>query len=63
MLTARTPSSRTPPGVRELKLSVVPDGRRCDAGRTPPGVRELKQLDAMKAYYKTLVAPLPGCVN
>ena len=56
-------ASRTPPGVRELKLFSLRDigtRRKC---RTPPGVRELK-LDPGGSYQlREGVAPLPGCVN
>ena len=37
--------SRTPPGVRELKLAVG-IGVKVIGGRTPPGVRELKHANA-----------------
>ena len=37
-------SSRTPPGVRELKPSPPVRPARGVQGRTPPGVRELKPL-------------------
>ena len=54
--------SRTPPGVRELKLPSLPN-LETDLRRTPPGVRELKQQWDL-AHIKPLeVAPLPGCVN
>ena len=36
-------SSRTPPGVRELKLDVEVHLCLASHRRTPPGVRELKQ--------------------
>ena len=54
--------SRTPPGVRELKLG---RGLLLDGGlrRTPPGVRELKRRQLHEQRMKNLVAPLPGCVN
>ena len=35
--------SRTPPGVRELKLGSLGKGSPDTVGRTPPGVRELKR--------------------
>ena len=34
--------SRTPPGVRELKLMANANLERIKQSRTPPGVRELK---------------------
>ena len=36
--------SRTPPGVRELKLGYLEGLEVVHRGRTPPGVRELKRL-------------------
>ena len=36
--------SRTPPGVRELKLYQCEIHREVHRSRTPPGVRELKHL-------------------
>ena len=38
-------TSRTPPGVRELKPKLNDLKYLGNAGRTPPGVRELKQPD------------------
>ena len=55
--------SRTPPGVRELKLSARIIISLFGSSRTPPGVRELK-LPFMRDELKSVdVAPLPGCVN
>ena len=52
-------TSRTPPGVRELKLigNVGRDPER--KGRTPPGVRELK-LTAHEAYKHKHCRTPPG---
>ena len=42
-LVLKTPVlSRTPPGVRELKLDMLGYGFEITISRTPPGVRELK---------------------
>ena len=41
MIPAVRAASRTPPGVRELKLEVL-GLLRLEVSRTPPGVRELK---------------------
>ena len=54
--------SRTPPGVRELKLSVGMIVLLL-LSRTPPGVRELKLLPLLHRPAVLGVAPLPGCVN
>ena len=40
---SRSPGSRTPPGVRELKRELRTYPRTPFASRTPPGVRELKR--------------------
>ena len=55
-------TSRTPPGVRELKLGSLGKGSP-DPGRTPPGVRELKRNIKPLEAQEIKVAPLPGCVN
>ena len=54
--------SRTPHGVRELKLIdlMMHGGTR---GRTPHGVRELKRKGALLAPRVVPVAPHMGCVN
>ena len=52
--------SRTPPGVRELKL---PDGRQAmlaGARRTPPGVRELKPAYEKEKILSRLSHPSRG---
>ena len=54
--------SRTPPGVRELKLG-VDNTAYTVVRRTPPGVRELKPDSDYSAVGMNNVAPLPGCVN
>ena len=59
---ATVSSSRTPPGVRELKLSPLLEDMLM-RGRTPPGVRELKLKMRDEAFGTDSVAPLPGCVN
>ena len=41
------PSSRTPPGVRELKPPRFMLSDETNIRRTPPGVRELKLLTAL----------------
>ena len=56
-------SSRTPPGVRELKQGIHARNAARRAGRTPPGVRELKRLSNRYNRWSFKVAPLPGCVN
>ena len=55
--------SRTPPGVRELKLRPRLPRHRLQRRRTPPGVRELKLLAYEDQVCRGEVAPLPGCVN
>ena len=55
--------SRTPPGVRELKLITDAENTPDLARRTPPGVRELKLLKLVPRILVLKVAPLPGCVN
>ena len=55
-------SSRTPPGVRELKQIDISEVVTT-ARRTPPGVRELKLETGITAGTSLIVAPLPGCVN
>ena len=52
-------AGRTPPGVRELKLSV---GQRLKLGmpcRTPPGVRELKLMYSLSLDFIVCRTP-PG---
>ena len=46
-------SSRTPPGVRELKLTVSEMETLARYSRTPPGVRELKlvELDDLTLHF------------
>ena len=62
MLVLSLVKSRTPPGVRELKLTIITI-LTMEQSRTPPGVRELKQ-DIVGGYIELVhVAPLPGCVN
>ena|GEM_PF-3072001 len=55
--------SRTPPGVRELKLIKDEITKKPIPSRTPPGVRELKLLVHAQGHLVHDVAPLPGCVN
>ena len=56
-------TSRTPPGVRELKQDTRKALSDARGGRTPPGVRELKHADSHEEAVRKTVAPLPGCVN
>ena len=54
--------SRTPHGVRELKLRRL--GYLLGLGRrTPHGVRELKPLSGCALGCSMMVAPRTGCVN
>ena len=55
--------SRTPPGVRELKLLMYLVLTLVLSRRTPPGVRELKLGYFGQKSANAEVAPLPGCVN
>ena len=63
LLGTNATASRTPPGVRELKLLVTFPLFYPMVGRTPPGVRELKLMYIVLTLALSLVAPLPGCVN
>ena len=51
--------SRTPPGVRELKL-LHHDLLNCMRRRTPPGVRELKPRGEKKTNRVTIGRTPPG---
>ena len=54
--------SRTPHGVRELKLLDETEGH-AHGSRTPHGVRELKLLLLRVLDASEAVAPRTGCVN
>ncbi len=55
--------SRTPRGVRELKLQGLDDFFEGAEGRTPRGVRELKPIYTGDGRHAGYVAPHAGCVN
>ena len=56
-------SSRTPHGVRGLKLQAGNVGLADREGRTPHGVRGLKYHVLADAEAGQVVAPLTGCVD
>ena len=55
--------SRTPRGVRELKLILRTKQTHSTLRRTPRGVRELKHRYLDFSVFGKGVAPLAGCVN
>ena len=55
--------SRTPRGVRGLKLPYLRRAHDGRGRRTPRGVRGLKSFDNVLIEVGSCVAPLAGCVD